>query len=125
MLAPSPNYVDLSKPTIEGLIYLLRHKELWPENFVWHFPSCRSCAMGLFAEEWGRIGQRHLTRVQIQNILGLPFDVAVDAFCVHDRVGNKCYPSVADADVTPEMVALKLEKYLPPGFQPGFVEEKE
>lgn len=45
--------MNLSKPTIEGLAYILRHEEEWPEDFHWDFSSHRTCALGLMSEKWG------------------------------------------------------------------------
>lgn len=36
--------------SLEGLAYILRHRELWPEGFVWNYNDCDQCAMGLAAE---------------------------------------------------------------------------
>jgi hypothetical protein len=35
---------DLSKLTREGLIWLLRHREAWPEGFEFEFDDCDTCA---------------------------------------------------------------------------------
>ena len=35
------------KPSLEGLAYILRHPELWPQGFEWNFAWCQTCAMGL------------------------------------------------------------------------------
>jgi hypothetical protein len=44
-----PPRPDLSKPTLAGLSYLLRHL---PEGFEWRYTSCQHCAMGLAATQW-------------------------------------------------------------------------
>jgi hypothetical protein len=43
---------DLSKPSFEGLAYLLRHKEFWPEGFAWDYSEIRKCAIGLTNSYW-------------------------------------------------------------------------
>lgn len=49
--------VDLTKPSLKGLSYLLKHKELWPEGFDWNWSSPTHCAMGLCRKQWGtRLG---------------------------------------------------------------------
>jgi hypothetical protein len=42
----------LSKPSAAGLAYLLRHKELWPENFEFNYSSFGYCACGLAYRYW-------------------------------------------------------------------------
>lgn len=43
---------DLSTPSLEGLAYLLRHPEKWPEGFKWDYSECSQCAMGLAFHLW-------------------------------------------------------------------------
>lgn len=43
---------DLSKPSLTGLSYLLRHRELWPEGFNFYFMRCEDCAIGLAHRVW-------------------------------------------------------------------------
>ncbi len=43
---------DLSEPTLENLSYLLRHKSLWPEGFVWNYSFPDTCAMELAKERY-------------------------------------------------------------------------
>ena len=45
MLNPIPDLK--TNPSVRGLIYVLRHRELWPEKFVWEYTNCVTCAMGL------------------------------------------------------------------------------
>ena len=45
--------VDLTEPSLPGLAYLLRHRELWPAGFKWFYPDVNRCAVGLFAAKWG------------------------------------------------------------------------
>lgn len=52
---------DLSKPSLEGLSWLLRHPEEWPSNHRWafdnrlHFEGCGTvgCALGIVERKWG------------------------------------------------------------------------
>lgn len=44
--------IDLSKPSLEALSFLLRHRELWPKGFEWGYGECVSCAMGLAVSLW-------------------------------------------------------------------------
>lgn len=43
---------DLTKPSLEGLVYLLRHEELWPKGFEYYWGEHRCCAMGLAKRFW-------------------------------------------------------------------------
>lgn len=45
--------VDLSRPSLAGTSYLLRHPELWPKGFAkFDYRNCRTCAMGLIVAFW-------------------------------------------------------------------------
>jgi hypothetical protein len=43
MLKRSPTL----EPSLENLAYVLRHQELWPEDFVWNYAHAPNCAIGL------------------------------------------------------------------------------
>lgn len=45
--------IDLSKPSLPGLSYLLRNDAIWPIGFVWDFSVRDTCAIGLASEYWG------------------------------------------------------------------------
>lgn len=42
--------VDLSKPSLQTLSFILRNKEFWPKDFEWDFENFNQCAMGLLAQ---------------------------------------------------------------------------
>ena len=68
-----------NKPTVGGLSFILRHKELWPQGFVWDYARCESCAMGLAHEIW----QDHIPAPSVEcmiNALGIPLNQAEDVF---------------------------------------------
>jgi hypothetical protein len=44
--------VNYGDPSISTLAYVLRHPELWPENFSWDYSSAPHCAMGLAHRMW-------------------------------------------------------------------------
>lgn len=44
------------KPSLAALSYVLRHREMWPEGFVWDYGSCTRCAMGLSTVLWRTMG---------------------------------------------------------------------
>jgi len=91
---------DLSKPSLEGLAYILRHKELWPKNFKrkgWEFTDCSRCAMGLACRLW---------RIE-------DFDLATIAgeFNIRWEDAYKIF-IVKGAEITPEIVARRIDEYL-------------
>lgn len=46
------SHPDLSKPSLAGLSYVLRHPEIWPDGFEWNYGNCRTCAMGIAHRLW-------------------------------------------------------------------------
>ncbi len=48
----TPPVPDLSVPSLENLAYVLRHRETWPQGFVWDYRYSPSCAMGLTHMLW-------------------------------------------------------------------------
>jgi hypothetical protein len=46
-------HIDTSKkPTMKALSFLLRHRELWPSDFVWDYMYHQTCAYGLMLRHW-------------------------------------------------------------------------
>ena len=43
---------DLTAPSKEALIHLLRNESKWPEGFEFNFQNCTKCAMGLAQAVW-------------------------------------------------------------------------
>lgn len=60
--------IDLSRPSVRGLAYLLRHSELWPKGFEFNYLSQVTCAIGLAATYWHL---RDFTSVCTTEALGL------------------------------------------------------
>ncbi len=50
--SPGGDALDLSRPSKDALVYLLRHRELWPKRFAWYFRDPWCCAMGLAWRAW-------------------------------------------------------------------------
>ena len=108
MLAPNPDYVDLSEPSLKGLIYLLRHRELWPKTFnKWSFSDHSSCAIGLAYKTWPELGKWYVS-IDLGAKIGLDRATSEDLFLR----GNKAYGTPGHEYITPEMVANKLEEYV-------------
>lgn len=87
-----------SKPSLRTLAYVLRNPELWPEDFEFYFPAVPTCAMGLCTRLWGL--------QSAQEALDLSHREATHLF------GNGHYFPVLNADVTPEMVADRIDAFV-------------
>lgn len=48
-----PEWWPMKRPTLQAVSYLLRHKELWPEDFEWHYDYWDNCAIELIKQTWG------------------------------------------------------------------------
>lgn len=96
--------LDLSKPSLQALSYVLRHRELWPEGFKWDFTLCTNCAMGLTSKLWNVYAY---DPYKIGEELGISGEQAQDFFCIVNA-WVKGKPSA----VTPEMVAEQIDLYL-------------
>ncbi len=93
--APVKLPVDLSAPSLPGLAYLLRHRDLWPEDFGrWNYADIRHCGVWLAKKYW---------HIGLINDL-LPGSWVIDVGAESD---------VSLANVTPEMVAEHIERMLP------------
>lgn len=109
---------DLSKPTLAGLAWLLRHPEAWPRNHQWTYSdtlvhnSCgtQGCAAGIAYLCW--FDGIH---VALENVFGLSKGEYRRIFmgCTTDSAGrvSPTYPGF-HADVTPAMVADAIDAYL-------------
>lgn len=71
----------LAKPSLKGLVYLLRHPQLWPEGFRWDWSRSESCAMGLAAKYWGGKVERHPYTYYMEEHFGLTCDTVLEVFC--------------------------------------------
>lgn len=119
-----------SKPSLEGLVYALRHPETWPEGFVWNYRDCNSCAMGLARQLWDSVPRtvRGTGASKMARTFAMPYEVANSIFMGKGPTAMDWLPfktenrgmlwwkeqfQVADhSRVTPEMVADQIEKYL-------------
>ncbi len=111
----------LDKPSLKRLSYLLRHKELWPKDFVWRFDKCDQCAMGLARAFWDlnvphkRPVSRYYDYEKIMTrTFGIDEIVAGELF-IHPycAVQDWCWLGESPfPDITPEMVAGKIDHYL-------------
>lgn len=114
---------DLSKPSLEGLSWLLRHPEAWPAHFQWRFQDVlergkcgtTGCAIGIAQLTWGgmlrkenRSAASHDTEPARERF-GMRYDDFADIF-----LGASAYPSarLTLANISPAMVADAIDAYL-------------
>lgn len=117
---------DLSKFSLPGLSYLLRHPEAWPKDFVFYFKrvhhetfrtegffrkrriSCGTmgCAMGLVLDFWygGRPIGTETGPVLLESITGMPRDDVLRIFMNADEFYGREHEHV-----TPRMVADAID----------------
>ena len=119
---------SLDQPSLRALSHILRHKELWPKGFRWHYSSCSSCAMGLAWEIWdlGFISDVYTNLRRASSLFQMPLVESCTIFggyIPHDpnNIENGAYQAQWTVDpaggsymghVTPEMVADKIDEYL-------------
>jgi hypothetical protein len=103
------------RPTLEGLAYALRHRETWPAWFQWSYMNTDSCALGLAVELSGDIKPRSITnRHWVMMRLGLSDETSRKLF-LRNHAFSVWHPHWWFADVTPEMVANVIDRYLRTG----------
>jgi hypothetical protein len=100
---------DLTKPSLEALSHILRHKEMWPEGFKWNFGDCQSCAMGLAHKMWLEINSPSSYRMAEH--MGITERDACDLF-VEASWNADWNSDKYNFDITPEMVADQIDLYL-------------
>jgi len=99
----------LAYPSVPGLVYALRHREVWPENFKWNFLRNRSCAMGLACKLWREIPGPFPE--DVGHFLNLKPEYSYKVFYGSDNFyGNSCN----SVYITPEIVANALERMAQP-----------
>jgi hypothetical protein len=103
----SEKLLDLGKPSLEALSFMLRHRETWPPGFEWNYTHCRSCAFGLAQKTWRLIANFGL----VDEIAAQWFNISEnDAFQIFYRTSIK--RRCAMGAVTPEMVADDIDLHL-------------
>lgn len=101
--------VDLAKPSLRALAYVLRRRETWPPGFNWYFSRCQQCALNMTCRLWAKsVLPAEYTVGTVQDMLGIDNDVAnyLFGYSVATRRGLQTW------QVTPEMVADDIEGYL-------------
>jgi hypothetical protein len=96
---------DLSRPSLAGLSYALRHRETWPEKFRWYYGHCPTCAMGLAVVLWNQIEEPST-------------DETAKAFGIYENTAAKLFLYLPDNinvplwNITPDHVADAIDEYL-------------
>lgn len=97
---------DLSEPSLAGLSWMLRHKEAWPEGFVWDYRNCASCAIGLSDKLWDFLA-RGSALYQMANVFRMGYlDTGAIFFDLAERL------KVKRSAITPEDVADAIDAHL-------------
>jgi len=85
---------DVATPSLSSLAFILRNKELWPDDFHWDFWNCSTCAMGLAMEVWGQ-HRGCIAPGRIAKMFGMPLG-DVERIFVAWRDGNPTPADIAD-----------------------------
>lgn len=100
----NPEVLAPSK-TLAGLSFILRHKRLWPKDFVWDYTDCDQCAMGLAAIIFADGDMIEANGLSMLEILG-DWPGQYLSTGLHHELNKEM------DDVTPEDVADAIDKYL-------------
>lgn len=100
-------FVDLDKPSLRGLSFVLRNPDTWPKGFEWNYDRCSNCAMGLSVRLWKEIKGDWIA------------DMAI-GFRMSFRAANEIFVKASNTRgwgddrhrITPEMVADDIDAYL-------------
>lgn len=105
----TPTPVITETPDLATLAYVLRHRELWPEGFVWDYEDRSCCAMGLAYDLWDAISEPD--EEEIAATLHIPLAVSQAIFINLDETLGFS-PWRCGGHVTPEHVADAIDQYL-------------
>ncbi len=106
----------MDTPSLARLSYLLRHHELWPEDFSWHFDNCECCAMGLASAFW-QLDPEQYEWTDCDDVVDCHLNMVHTVLGVHKStcmilfLNERTY-GVSSEQVTPNMVADKIDEYL-------------
>jgi hypothetical protein len=104
MLKASPIF----KPSLQSLSYILRHREWWPDGFVWDFKFHTSCACGLAYRLWPqlRLIDLFIRDDDFKHIfIRADTKPPVKVWWLYERTRYH-------TEVTPDMVADQLDEFL-------------
>lgn len=117
---PAESMPDMSTPSAEGVLWLLRHPEEWPSDFVWDYErvlyqlgkkQC-GCAIGLSGLAWRKFDAESIAKDVFgsSSMWALMFEEIGHTEGAR-TFGAGQYPT-PNYKVTPEMVADRLEGYI-------------
>ena len=92
-------------PSLRALVFALRHKETWPEGFVWDYAHCDNCAMGLAWKMW----PQHISQPGVSEVSNAISANHIDAATVFLGPANMRDRLRVKTPVTPEHIADQLE----------------
>lgn len=112
--------MDITKPSLEALAFLLRHKYLWPRKFIWDYSDFSTGPIGLARAQWFGSDPTNLEAREVVNhwavllhtdyetirwlfLYDLCYWYAILGLPVFFRPRSK---------ITPEMVAREIERLL-------------
>ncbi len=101
----TPTIAPTETPTLSDLAYILRHKELWPRDFEWHWSNCHTCAMGLFFRFYGIEGEPNAPSAA--KVFGISLTEALDLF-----MSTHWFRPHGGDSIKPEDVANGIERFL-------------
>ncbi len=119
----SNRILDLTKPSLAGLSYLLRQKEMWPGGFIWDYQCTDTCAMALAEAQWPEdidlaFGHAMHCLREMMRVFDMTEADAANIFCGGNWTPWKMLcgliptGAIDRSKVTPAMVADQIDKYL-------------
>jgi len=99
----------IGEPSLKNLSHILRHRELWPKGQGWDYSNCVDCAMGLAHALWNEVIEYPGSHA-MAGAFGMPQSVACRIFGGNEPL--KTYGTAYYHNITPEMVAEKIDEYL-------------
>lgn len=99
--------INLSRPSLQALSYVLRNKGLWPQDFgPWNFTEPSGCAMGLARCLWP----------DAPSDMTVMFNLSYSTVCRVFYGSCNTYKTTYFSDITAEMVADMIDRidYLVP-----------
>ena len=110
MLMKSPVF----EPSLTNLAFVLRHKELWPENFVWDFRYCETCAIGLCRQIYGKDPRDLDPRLENAETFwsGSSYRDIFGSYNEPLRIWDIPVWPYSEAVITPEHVAARIDRWV-------------
>lgn len=98
----------LERPSLDGLAYALRHREVWPQRFTWNYTWCHSCALGLAYRLWRDLKRNAIEDSTLPTVaphLNIAYEDAA-------RIFVDLAPFKQRINITPEHVADAIDALL-------------